>query len=613
MTKKIKNIFSFPVLIVGGILGYTAFFLCFHPIIGDSVAIFAFVPPVIVAWFRGLWRGLAAAILADIATLVLLSTIGVAVWNWASLFQRLPGLIAVVIIAVIVGYMSVLRERVRRQLEEKKKTEIALRESEARFKAIFEKSSDALMLLTEKGFFDCNPATLEMFGFKSIEEFSCVHPADISPPTQPDGTESFPAAMERIKTGFEQGSNRFEWVHRRTNGEDFFAEVLLTAFDMNGKRVLQATVRDISKRKLAERARAESEQNFRRMFEITSEGVALISPETGKFIAANPAMCAMFGYSEEEFCLLAPEDITPPEAKEIMRMAMKTLFDGGIVPDHEGISIKKDGTKVNVIVSNRSMSWKGQYVFHVTFKDVTFIKEIQEQLKKKNAEIREFTEMVVHDLKKPLTTMNIVLGMSMKGAFGPLTLDGADAVGTGMEASKYMQEMMEDLLACARLESGTQELVIEKTGFRELADEVLGRLEFQVEEKKISVTLPEGDISVMVDKKQLTRVLMNLVGNAINYIGRGPDKFIKIGWEQKNGAPVFTVADNGIGIPDKSKESLFGKFKRGSNVSGVQGTGLGLSIVKGIVEAHGGKIWFDSETGMGTTFYFTLAGEGAKS
>jgi signal transduction histidine kinase len=182
-----------------------------------------------------------------------------------------------------------------------------------------------------------------------------------------------------------------------------------------------------------------------------------------------------------------------------------------------------------------------------------------------------------------------------------------------MEASHYMQEMLEDLLTCARLESGTQELTVEEIGFRDLADEVRGRLKFQIEEKKISVTLSEGDVTVMADWKQLTRVLMNLVGNAINYIGSGPDKFVRIGWKQKNGATVFTVEDNGIGVPEKSQKDLFGKFKRGSNVAGVQGTGLGLSIVKGIVEAHGGKIWFESENGRGTTFYFTLAGKEANS
>ena len=77
--------------------------------------------------------------------------------------------------------------------------------------------------------------------------------------------------------------------------------MLLSAFNLKGQRVLQATVRDISKRKKAELALAESEKSFRKMFELTSDGVAIINPEPSRFIAANPAMCALFGYTEEEF------------------------------------------------------------------------------------------------------------------------------------------------------------------------------------------------------------------------------------------------------------------------------------------------------------------------
>jgi PAS domain S-box-containing protein len=497
-------------------------------------------------------------------------------------------------------------------ITERKQAGEALRQSEEKFRVLFEQAADIILLMeiTPEGMpviREVNSATLRFLGFDRDEligrPVSFINEA-------PDNSKEVKVRRQNVLSG---PGAVFEAKHRCKDGTILDFECSATEIHVGPKTLAISVERDITKRKRAERALAESEQNFRRMFEITSEGVTLISPETGKFIAANPAMCAMFGYSEEEFLLLTPEDITPPEAKEIMRMSMKTLFDGGVVPDHEGISIKKDGTKVNVIVSNRNMSWKGEYVFHITFKDVTFLKEIQEQLKKKNTEIMEYTDTVTHDLKKPLTTMNIVLGMAKKNAFGPLNPDGVDAIDTGIEASHYMQEMLEDLLACARLETGTQQLTVEKTGFKELADEVLGRLKFQIEEKNISVTLPEENVTVMADRKQLTRVLMNLVGNAINYIGSGSDKFIRIGWEQKDGAPVFKVADNGIGVPEKSRNDLFAKFKRGSNVSGVQGTGLGLSIVKGIVEAHGGKIWFESEAGKGTTFYFTLTGKEDKS
>ncbi|MFH0904904.1 MAG: PAS domain-containing sensor histidine kinase [Methanobacteriota archaeon] len=93
-----------------------------------------------------------------------------------------------------------------------------------------------------------------MFGFLKKKDFIKVHPADVSPPYQPDGTDSLTAANNKISEAFRKGMNSFEWVHRRKNGEDFPAEVLLTAFQLNGKQVLQATVRDITERKKIEEA-----------------------------------------------------------------------------------------------------------------------------------------------------------------------------------------------------------------------------------------------------------------------------------------------------------------------------------------------------------------------
>jgi len=611
----------------------------------------------------------------------------------------------------------------------------ALRESEAKSKAIFEGASDAIMLLSHKGFFDCNPATLEMFGFHSKEEFKRMHPADFSPAIQQDGRESLSAAQEHIKIAFEKGRNRFDWVHRRVNGENFPAEVLLSAFDLNGKRVLQATVRDISERKKAESEIRSTRAFLNNVINVIADPV-FVKDDKGKFVLVNDAMCAMVGCGREGLLGKDDDEMFPKEQAEVFRKmdanvlntgienvneeSLSTLTSGevrtiitrktrytdpagkkflvGVIRDFTerkqaemalqkseamlrgiflaapvGIIVSKnrvtqsvnerlcemsgfshdemvgkstrlyfpddmefarvgrelygsyrlgnrrnvearlrgkDGTLINALLSIAPLDPADPAAGDVvTALDITEIKAYQEKLKKKNSEILEFTNMVTHDLKKPLTTMNIVLGLARKNAFGPLNPDGVDAIDTGIEASKYMQEMLEDLLACAKLETGTQELSLEKTGFKELADEVVGKLKFQIEEKKITVTVPETEISIMTDRKQLTRVLMNLVGNAINYIGSGPDKFIRIGWELKNGTQVFIVADNGIGIPDQSKETLFAKFKRGANVSGVQGTGLGLSIVKGIVEALGGNIWFESEVDKGTTFYFTLVGK----
>ena len=108
----------------------------------------------------------------------------------------------------------------------------ALRDSEEKFRVLYELSSDAVMLLDEKGYFDCNDATLQIFGCASRKEFCSKHPADFSPSTQPDGMDSMTVANERIATAMEEGSKHFEWMHRRMNGEDFPADVLLSALEL---------------------------------------------------------------------------------------------------------------------------------------------------------------------------------------------------------------------------------------------------------------------------------------------------------------------------------------------------------------------------------------------
>jgi len=495
-------------------------------------------------------------------------------------------------------------------ITERKRAERSLAESEQSFRSMFDITPEGVVLISPNTgrFVAVNPAMRTLLGY-SEEEFLSLSPEDITPP---EAKEIMRCSIAQLEEG--RSTADHEGITLTKDGSKVNVLVGNRLLQWHGEKVYYTTFKDITKRKRAEIALAESEKNFRVMFEASTDALNLVGIEDGRFLEVNNAMCLMFGYSREELLCMSPRDLIDkaniPEQNEVRTEVLKR---GSVASDEGTVVRKRDGTMLQVLISAQIVAWKGRRVIHSSLRDITPLKQVQEQLKKKNSEILEFTDMVTHDLKKPLTTMNIVLGLAKKGMLGPLSPDGLDAVDTGVEASRYMQEMLEDLLACARLESGTQELTVEKIGFRELAEEVMRKLKFQIEEKKISVSAREGDISVMADRKHLTRVLMNLVGNAINYIGSGPDKVIRIGWEQKNGSPEFFVSDNGIGIPEASRPGLFGKFKRGSNVAGVQGTGLGLSIVKGIVEAHGGKIWFASDVGKGTTFHFTLAGKEAKS
>ena len=232
--------------------------------------------------------------------------------------------------------------------------------------------------------------------------------------------------------------------------------------------------------------------------------------------------------------------------------------------------------------------------------------ETQLKLEKKNREILEFTNSITHDLKKPLAVMKTVCSLVKNEACGKLNEEGMEAVGMGAEAISYMEDMLEDLLASAQLEAGVSKLMIEEFDLNALISEVATRFKYLIEEKKVKVSIHEALGRVKADRKNVGKVYMNLIGNALHYIGQGPDKRIEVGVATIEGEKTYFVRDNGIGIPEDSKATLFQKFKRGSNIGDVGGTGLGLSIVKGIVDAHGGRVWAESKVNEGSTFYFTL-------
>jgi diguanylate cyclase (GGDEF)-like protein/PAS domain S-box-containing protein len=180
-------------------------------------------------------------------------------------------------------------------VSERKRSEEMLRNSESNYRALFEDSADAMWLLDENGFVKSNAAALQMFGYSREEPM--LHPADISPPYQEDGTPSFVAARQKMASAFAKGKARFEWQHKRKNGEIFPAEVFLTALTLSGQPRLLATVRDLTERKKALDVLLFKTALLEAQSETTIDGI-LVVDESDRIVLANKQFAVHFGISE---------------------------------------------------------------------------------------------------------------------------------------------------------------------------------------------------------------------------------------------------------------------------------------------------------------------------
>ncbi len=148
-------------------------------------------------------------------------------------------------------------------ITDRKQTEVALQHSEAKFRLLYELTSLPVLMLDKNGIRDANTATIELFGYTQIQQLYGKHPSELSPPTQPNGEDSFSLANQMIAIAFERGNHRFEWLHQRLDGTDFPAEVVLTIVQVGNESIIQAVVQDLSDRKFAEEILVRSEQALR--------------------------------------------------------------------------------------------------------------------------------------------------------------------------------------------------------------------------------------------------------------------------------------------------------------------------------------------------------------
>jgi len=409
-------------------------------------------------------------------------------------------------------------------------------------------------------------------------------------------------SLARLRTGAE----------RIANG-DFSQTITNVTNDEIGQ--LGATFNRMAERlKESYRRLALSQQRDEAMLQGMGEGLIAVDAE-GRIVTANPVAVQLLGVEETKvgrpiqdayqlYDLSGKGDTVLPADQ---RPSLRVLKTGEIVHDVYGFH-SADGQKHQLSISASPVKLEGKVVGVVTIlRDVTKEKEI-DRMK------TEFISLASHQLRTPLSAIKWFCEMLVSGDAGKLKPDQMEFAKNISDSTERMIALVNALLNISRIESGRIMIDPKPTDLGELVGGIINDLKAKTEEKQqtLIISVNEGLPKINVDPRLIGQVYLNLLTNAVKYTPKGGEITVFI--SRKDDEVISQVTDNGYGIPKEQQGRIFEKFFRAANAVKVEtdGTGLGLYLIKAVVESSGGKIWFKSEEGKGTTFWFSIPVTGMK-
>jgi PAS domain S-box-containing protein len=549
----------------------------------------------------------------------------------------------VLLTAFELGGEQVLQATVR-DITKQKRAEAALRESEERFRRLFEDSADAILLIEQNRFIDCNLAALEMLRMHAKDELYNTHPSQLSPERQPDGRLSTEKADEMIARAYQEGSHRFEWMHRRADGEVFPVEVLLTPLKIGDRQLLHTVWRDIADRKRAEAAIIESERRLSDIIEFLPDATLVIDAE-GKVVAWNRAIEEMTGTPASEMLGRGEHEYAIPFYGE----RRPILIDLVSLEDEEFAAKYAHLQRRGVVLAGETyvpMGGNPHYLFATAsalydsagrqvgaievIHDITDRKRVEEELEEAkmaaeaaNEAKSAFLAMMSHEIRTP---MNAIIGMSGLLMNTSLDAEQREFAETIRDSSDALLTIINDILDFSKIEAGRMELEEQPFRLRDCVESAMDLVKIKAMEKGLELAYEidlEVPSTIVGDVTRLRQILVNLLNNAVKFTEQGEvvatvtaGRLNVATFEGSNVQTLhFAVRDTGIGIPADRMDRLFRSFSQvdASTTRKYGGTGLGLAISKRLSQLMGGDIWVESEgiPGQGCTFHFTIRAEAA--
>jgi PAS domain S-box-containing protein len=364
--------------------------------------------------------------------------------------------------------------------------------------------------------------------------------------------------------------------------------------------------------RIVERSRAAealriSQAQFAGIIAISSDAIVSVDEEQ-RIVLYNHGAEQIFGHAAGEVLgqpieILIPERFRDAHHLHVRRFAAEPVAARRMGERQQIMGLRKSGETFPADASISKLDVGGQRIFTAVLRDVTERVRAEQELERSNAELEQFAYVASHDLQEPLRMVASYTQLLARRYGDRLDEDAREFISFAVDGVSRMQALINDLLAFSRV--GTRSGKTEPVRVDAVLDRVLANLGATIADSEAGITRDPLPV-VTADAAQLGQVFQNLIANAIKF--RKPDERprIHISAERDAQGWVFSVADNGIGIEKQYAERIYVLFQRLHSRVDYPGTGIGLAICKKIVERHGGRIWFDSLPGRGTTFHFSL-------
>ncbi len=355
-------------------------------------------------------------------------------------------------------------------------------------------------------------------------------------------------------------------------------------------------------------ALADNEARLRSIVESALDAIITVDAHQ-VILMFNPAAASMFACQPGQaigmpLTRFIPKRFHAHNAEVFQR---QKKIESGLDAPPEGqtgvtVGLRMNGEEFPAEVSFSSARKSGHLLHTLIIRDVTRRVRAYKALERSNLDLQQFAYVASHDLKTPLRSIGGFVQLLERNHADKLDDKALSLIHRTTAAVKRLEQLTEDLLSFARLETEGQQF--EPVDMGEVAREVVHLLDAVIRSSGAVVTLHPLPV-IHGNRTQLAQLLMNLVGNGLKYCReRAPQ--VELSAVHQDREWLFSVKDNGIGIAPHHHEKVFEVFKRLHNQSDYAGTGIGLAICRRVVEGHGGRIWISAHTGPGTTFSFTL-------